>query len=762
MSRYGLDIYGVGAYGIGVTTLVDFDASPFIAYPIDYKKIQLQWSVPSGNWDEFRLVRNRYGFPLTSDDGDVLLDVIKIDTPNYFTDDGSLPYRAGLTEGVDYYYSIFVLKSEDGFWAKAGDAVTISAKQYTDNPDFYSLLPAVFQTKSYKTLSDNADNDDLKSFLKVFEMYHDFIKTYAELLLKVYDPTVTHNPVISYMMQQFGAKYEPELGIQQSRIFLRNIALINKSKGSIQGLIDFIKAFTGWEPVVIPTVNLMLTFNDSSFEESVGFWQSISNGTLSVASALIVSPYSESTLPTLFPNKQDGSLKVIAVASGSVELACGLSSIKTRGIPVEPGFPYTFSVYTRAASTARKVVVDIRWYDRDGIELSRAGEQNKTNTTTGWNTRVYTTNTAPDDAYFAIPYIRIDGCASSEIHYFDAAQFEVNAEGPSNFEEARGVKIYLLPNRVNLIENPCFESLTAPWEVEEGSIVRVNDISVGAATNSDYSLEITPTSSSPVKLKHDSFIPIDRSEWYTFSGYVRTAYTGSYINDRRGGFLFDWYDGAQNYISTTGATDLLLTEYYETYSFYRTNNVLTINTNSLTSLSVGDQVRLVDFDGTYGDTEVSGVDGTYTVTSVNSTTFQVTSAGSNIPTLLKSTFGLTSSDWLVQDLKLDFVVESETQLAPSNAEYVKPYFQWTNPSVGEKIWVDSFMLEKSTTLKEYFDGSTGVSEADDLIWEGTANQSRSYYYKNRNAVEKRLIREIPNYLFPFQWYATYVGVIYKA
>ena len=55
-------------------------------------------------------------------------------------------------------------------------------------------------------------------------------------------------------MQQFGYKIEPELGVQQSRIFLRNLSLINSSKGSLQGVKDFIKAFSSWDIVVNPTV----------------------------------------------------------------------------------------------------------------------------------------------------------------------------------------------------------------------------------------------------------------------------------------------------------------------------------------------------------------------------------------------------------------------------------------------------------------------------------------------------------------------------
>jgi hypothetical protein len=761
MTRYGTDIYGVGVYGAGTTQLVEFDASPFTAYPTDYSKIQLNWVVPTGDWLSIRLLRNRYGFPLTADDGDIILDTEKASAPNSFIDNGSLPDNAGIVQGIDYFYSLFVLKTSDNFWYKAGDAYTVTTKDYEGIVGVYDLLPAIFKTKTYKTLSDSASNDDLISFLNIFDSYNDSIKTYGELLLNTYDPSVIHYPALPYMMKQFGSQFEPELGVQQSRIFLRNISLINKSKGSLQGLKDFIKSFTGWNVDVQPTVNLMLTFNDSSFEESVGSWENIENANLSSVGSLIVAPYVEATTPLLYPNKQNGSLKLQAISDGDVQIACGLSNPKTKGIPVKAGNTYAFSIYTQTAVTSRKVFVDIRWYDRNGVELSRAGENQKLNLTGGWKVRVATTNTAPDDAFFAVPYIRVENCALNEVHYFDAAQFELGSEGPTNYQESRGLNISLLANRVNLISNPGFETYLTPWVATNGTITRIDSISVGAATNSDYSLAIAPTTSGLVKVKNDEFIEISGNEWYTLSGYVKTGYTGEYASDRRGGYTFEWYDASKAYISTTGTTDALLTEYYPTVGISRTNNILSIDTGVFTSLSVGNSIRLVDFDGIYSGLSLSGIDGTYTVTGVSGTIIQITSSGDNFSYTLKSSLSLSDNSWLVQDLKLDFIRQYSSQLSPSNAVYVKPVFNWTNGVVGQTIWIDSHLLEKATSLKSFFDGSTGVSQATDLLWEGEIANSRSHYYKNKQAAEIRLAKELPNYLYINQWFALYFANSYQ-
>lgn len=761
MARYGTDIYGVGHYGAETTTLVDFDASPFTAYPTNYSKIELTWVVPTGDWTTLRLVRNRYGFPLASDDGDIVLETLKEFAPNGFTDDGSQPTQSGITQGIDYFYSLFVLKTLDGFWAKAGDAYLVTTKDYEGLSSAYDFLPAVFKTKSYKTLSDSADNQDLISFLNIFDSYIDFIKTHAELLLNIYDPSITHYPALAYMMHQFGSQFEPELGVQQSRIFLRNISLINQNKGSLQGLKDFIKAFTGWEVNVQPTNNLMLTFNDASFEESIGFWENIENANMTVIAYSDLAPYIEPTTPELYPNKQNGSLKLKAISNGDVQIACGLSNPKIKGIPVTAGLVYTFSIYAQTAVTSRKVFVDIRWYDLSGVELSRAGENKKSDLTGGWKVRVSTTNTAPDKAYFAVPYIRVEDCVSDEIHYFDAAQFEISSEGPTAYQEARGLNISLIANRINLIENPCFETVIDPWVATNGTIARVNDVSVGAATNSSYSLSVSPIANGPVKVTYGNFINVFGDEWYTLSGYVRTAYTGEYNSDRIGGYTFEWYDAAENYISTTGITDSLLTEYYPSNTIQRVNGTLSIDTGTFTSLSVGGSIRLVNFDGVYSGFTLNDIDGNYTVTSVNGTTIQVNSAGPNIPLLNKESLLLPNNVWLVQDLKLDFVRQHTSNISPKNAAYVKPVFNWINGVVGQTLWIDSQMLEHSTALKSFFDGNTGVSTPDDLIWEGTTANSKSHYYKNKLAVESRLIQQLPSYLYINQWFALYFANSYQ-
>lgn len=745
MSRYGLDYYGVGVYGAGTVAFVEFDASPFVAKSVGYKRIELTWNPPTGDWSRIRLVRNTYGFPLSVDDGAIISDEPKNFSTGYFIDEGQFPAGIGLKEGIGYHYSLFVLSTQTQTWINAGNTVGISSKDFNSFSLMYDYIPPVYKTTNLTSVTDNAENPHLEKFLKIFAVEYDQYKTSANILLNTYDTAVAYAPIIPIMMQQFGIAYEPELGLQQSRILLRNAVYINKSKGSFEGLRNFIKAFTGYDEYTVMGKNLMLDYNDSSFEQSVGRWQVIAGtGTLAVAPASEVLAYSEPTLPSAFPNKIAGSLKITKTTStGPIELACGISAPKTRGIPVKEGFSYTFSVRARAKTVARVVTVDIIWYDRNGEEISRAGEGFATNTVGSWATRVSTTNVAPVNAYFAVPYLRIDAVATSEVHYLDAAQFEESSEGPTSFEESRDVKVTLKASRVNEFKNPSFELDTNFWSIENATMTR--DLLIkDEANNSDVSLKIEATANDIVKLSYTDLISVLPGYWYSASGYVRTAFVGERSEDYLGSWGVDWYDSNENFLTNTESMAKNLTEFYSVTEFYRTNGVLTIFTVDTTSLVADQQVRLLGFP------EID-LDGDYTVLNASGRFFQVSSIGPDIGV----TDGIGTT--FVQDLKLDFTRTSYSVLSPLNAAYAKPYFFWENALTGETIRLDSTMFERATIAKPYFDGAVGFSSSADLIWEGAVHASRSHYYKNRVATQIRLIEQLPNFLTNGTTFSVYLA-----
>lgn len=64
---------------------------------------------------------------------------------------------------------------------------------------------------------------------------------------------------------------------------------------------------------------------------------------------------------------------------------------------------------------------------------------------------------------------------------------------------------------------------------------------------------------------------------------------------------------------------------------------------------------------------------------------------------------------------------------------------------GEVSWTDGALLERSVSVKPYFDAGLYVGDSD-YLWEGDAHESRSHYYERRGVKSARLELILPKYL----------------
>lgn len=645
MSYYGNNFYSLATYG--PTTLVDFDASPVVAKSADYGKINLTWTKPGGSWDSLILVRNTYGFSVTPDDGDLLLTTV---AQTYYNDIGLIPNSAGLIPGQTYYYTIFVRKISDSTWYRAGAAIGLSVKNYGTADLMYQYLPEIYTVnyENYNSGLETNDNDDLRNFLKIFAFEHDYLKTMTENAKHKYNALKVDGRMLPGLLNQYGFVYEKELGLQQARKLFANASAIYTKKGSLAGLKNFTTAFSGYNATTLPVKNLMLNVNDSSFETDVGGWNTIVNATLSTINGAsespAVSPYSESTAPSNFPNKQAGLLKVVATAAADATFTCGNTAPKTKGIPVTASSAYSFSIYSRAKTATKSIVLAIYWYDRDGAFISTTTGTGTSNSTSAW-TRISLANaTAPSNAYFAVPYVKITSALASEVHYFDAAQFEKSTT-VTNFVDARRIDILLNANRVNLVTNPNFETDVSRWSCT-GTLSRT--------TSSFYfgtaSAQVVCTAQSQiVYIDYPNSSSATASTIYTSSAYVLAELGKPFSIELRN------YDSSGNYLgaATQGAIG--------TGAWQR---VSLTATSASTATKIGVGIR-------------------------------------------------------------------------------------NNFAGAHTFYVDGVLVEQSSTVNPYFDGSNGYYQSGDLLWEnGTPNAGRSFYYKNYQTVTKRLITVLPDYL-PF-------------
>jgi hypothetical protein len=284
MSKYGNNYYDLAYYG--ATDVAPYLATNFIAKVNNYNSINLRWASPSGDWSKIKLTRNSFGFPVTPFDG-VELDILNNKTYYAFKETDPTNYTdTTVGDNAFYYYSLFIYETKGFTWIRVGNALTISPKNYGYTEKLYQYLPEIYKTTTLGDPFGNYYNEDLYNFLSLFGFQLDTDHSYTNLLVNRYDVQKIGGTLLPAFLQQFGLEFEPEIGMQQARILLQTIALVLKEKGSKNGIVEFIKSYTGYgipgkSSAPNPNIegvrmgkNLMLDYNDSSFEEAIGHWTS--------------------------------------------------------------------------------------------------------------------------------------------------------------------------------------------------------------------------------------------------------------------------------------------------------------------------------------------------------------------------------------------------------------------------------------------------------------------------------------------------------
>lgn len=823
MAKYGRDYYGIGFYG--PFTITDFSAYPFTATPTGYGQISLVWTTPTGNWSQLRLVRNSYGFPVSAADGVVLLESFSTNVDTEYLDagdifDGQVQF---LTQGKFYYYSIFVRENVNFTWVRAANAVGLSVKNFNTADNLYKYLSDAYKVNSLVGDVISADNLVLKNFLKIFGFEYDLEKTYALNVLDLYKIENLPGPLFPQMLEMFGGCFEPEVGLKQQRVLLRNLFTTYKSKGSLQGLETFVKSFSGYDTVITKGKNLFLDYNDSSFEEGTGNWQ-VTGATISkyVGSALDIEPY-DITNPTGYPNRQNGMLKVTSTGTSTITLTCGADAPITKGIPVTEGETYTFSAFTAANTNTRSIRLGIQFYDRFGNVLGILQQGVPvTNAVLTWNNhtlRPFVTAIAPSDAHYASVDMQISSPTNTEIHYFDALQFE-QAISKTNFEEARRVNIELVANRINELVNPTYTTAIAPWSATNASLALSStvagvDIREFVVVNKELTAgTATLTVSDPYLplFIGDNIVvsgvgsPFDGS--FTVTGSVPASKTVSYavaaapvastavsptgLVSLAGDSLQVTPSGVSlvtvqghtttaDYISVLPDNDYTFSVYVEplntsesvtaAISWYTSSNTLIqteagIATPCATPYTVSyavlsGNVATLTLNEPYDYLGYAGNDKSFIVVDGLGApwdgTWPITSVLNNTVSyaLVNAPIPGAAISGFVYPKGI-WTRVSVTGTAPSNAAKASVKVTWTPSNPGAIVYLEDALFERASFALDYFDGTrSGQEDTTSLLWEGTTDASRSHYYKNKFIVEDRLKRELEKYLLLGSTYALY-------
>jgi hypothetical protein len=830
MGLYGSDLYALTTYGPPDGVL--FSSYSMTARSKNFGSIEINWTSPFGEWSRIKLTRNSYGFPIDPWDG-AELDISKDGTYFAFKETDPVNFIDNTNIGLNtfYYYSLFVFDNDSEKWIRSGDVIALSSGNYNYTNLLYEYLPNVYKINSLGDPFIDTDNEDLYNFLSLFGFQLNLSHTYTNLIVNRYSTEKVGGTLIPTFMQQFGLSFEPEIGLQQSRILLQNSVLINKERGTGEGLVEFIKSYAGYEVGGTSTApnphvtgltvgpNLMLDYNDSSFEESNGHWTSpnssaslyclkqykvtnlaltsnvatltigahnyqvsqkvytsgfsaplfnsgastvtitaITGTTISFAltgtnvpsttaynnstdSYPLISPYptpwNQTTTPVGYPNKQKGVLAVrnASVSSGTVAFSCGASNAITKGIPVTAGLAYSFSIYTSANGTTRTITVGIDWYNRFGVYLSSSTGTGTANVAGQLSTRLQSINkTAPTGAYYAVPTVSIAssaGSASNEWHYFDAAQFEQSATA-TNFDEARQVRVVATATNINELINPHFAGTTsaAPWVTTGGTDVVVeNQIEPTATLYSANYLTLGAGVATLESTRTSDLVPGDVIYVTGVSGITNGVYT-----------VLTWEPASLSYSSyitfnTGGSTTAARTAV--TGSFYKASTSLEVTAsgssvvvNSWDGSTVAQQMGIY-----YPDTEYTFSAYVKSSNASNTATPSITwytSSNVVISTSTGATVTITAAPG-----SASWVRPFVTAVAPSTAAYATVKVTFATASTNTLL-LDSALFENKAFASPFFSGAGGSAESSSFIWEGTANASRSHYYKNYAVLSNRL------------------------
>jgi hypothetical protein len=743
MSLYGNNFYNLFTYGRDA--LVEFDAQPFIANSIDYASIQLNWELPSGAWNKLLLVRNNLGFPVTPDDGDLLLDTT---TATSYLDRRIDPVTGAIldrrmVEGKTYYYSIFVRRTSDSKWFTAALNMGTAAKNYGTADLMYSYLPFMYRALSINGLSSDTGgiNTDLYNFIRLFAFEYDKFKTDAENVKARYDIANLNGRLIPVMMNQFGFAYEQEMGLQQGRRLLQSAIDIYNTKGSAAGLKTFVAAFSGYNATLAAVKNLMLNINNSSFEQSVGGWNGVTNVTLSsitgASESPAVAPYLESTSPANYPNATTGVLKAVITAAATASFSCGETTPTTLGIPITAGNPYAFTIYSRAKTDARSVSVNIKWYDRFGVYISAGTAVTSTNSTSAWSRTTVVTATAPG--------------GSASITNVAATTSIATFTGTNNFIAGQKVTI------TGLTSTPAALNLT--------------NVTIATASGSDFTVAGTFTTLSSTAVSGATAVIVSGQAQFAVptvsiaSGGAGEIHYFDAAQFEAGSSATDYVDARRIDIKL-GANRINLAKNpsFEsvTTNWAATGAALTTDASgAITGSSASLKVTATGASAVVSQSEslvsvtagspytLSGYAKSANTDSVTPSVLYYNIGGTLISTSTGTTTALNSSTWTRVSI---------VSTAPATAVSAKLVFTYATANTRIN-YLDAVMFEAASYVQTYFDGSTGYYKTDDLLWEdGSAVNGRSLYYRNRVNVTTRLATVLPDYVpYGARW-ALFAGI----
>lgn len=258
--HYGIPLYGF----LGLTPAPSYLVEPFVAQSLNYTSIGVSWAQPTGAASRWRLLTNRYGYPVDQNDGEIVLD--DTDYPgNFYLDTNVIP-------GSYHYYGIYALTNAgEDLWQRCGVTACLAVGNYGTAEFLKANLPPYFTENLGGELTQDATaNPYLFQFLEVLGWGIDYVKTqYGVLANHLNDPLNIPIGDLVNLCTEVGLEFDPMVSTYLMRKAAANWAHVNQEGGTLPGILGEIELATGFDVDLQVGPNLMLEQDQSVFTDPV-------------------------------------------------------------------------------------------------------------------------------------------------------------------------------------------------------------------------------------------------------------------------------------------------------------------------------------------------------------------------------------------------------------------------------------------------------------------------------------------------------------
>jgi hypothetical protein len=723
MAKYGSSRYGSGFKYGEVSAVSVYYSSEIYAYTTAYDTTTIKWNKfatdpADGTITYWKLVKSYTGSLDNPDDAEYVTGGAYASFATSYVDTLFESF------GKEINYSLWVFNGLT--WINCGNSYVISAVDDGTLTTVARWLPRTWLNYNTDNIGDatgEVESNDLSNTLSTFALTYDIFRSEANLLQLSSNQSYTPNAILGAKILDYGFSYEPTLGDSYHRSLVGVSNIVYSYKGTETSIKTYTTGLTHWQSDVKPGHNLMLDYNDSSFEESIGRWAA-SSGTLEPKTFLgesLSAPaatdvlYDTTILPKLVGFAQ---LTTTATTAVTLRLPSSGSDVTLYGVSVKSNTRYLFSGWAlHRDANAATVTATISWYNAFGTLISTTSAGPTLTTTTAWkefrsiSTSGRNGQLSPTNAAFATITITVTpSSATSSRFAFDLFQF---AEAANSFEyqDAKLIQQYVSGDKVNYVPNPSFESGLGSWSAYNGSLHLDTTSTLGLTFRSTASPDISSailTATNGGAAYVSDWIPVDPGQTITASAYVMGSAT------RQAAIKLEFSSQATSDIQTEILNSPTYGQYYpttinETISSFNTTEITDVTSDGTTitytaanSFIAGQTVTIKEVDPP--EFNLTGV----TIASATSSQFTVTNSA--LGTYSEGGNASVSSTTLSTTLGKQISV---TAIAPpyekdSGYPLAKIIVYFPNSVNADKFYLDGVLLENSTSASPYFGGTGGI------------------------------------------------------